>query len=73
MNLKQRVTTLKLGQTLISGNKNPAVQDLIRALAQSVGNKVYLRDLEVLLDKIEMSRVEQEVLYYLIRDLRSLK
>lgn len=64
-------STKELIQPVVEGN--PAIQDLIRALAQAVGNKVYLRDLEVLLNKIEMDRREQETVYHLVRDLKGLK
>ena len=69
MNLKE----IKVGESQVVAARNPAVEDLIRALAQTVGNKVYLRDLEVLLNKIEMNHAEQETIYYLVRDLKFLK
>lgn len=47
------------------------VKDLIRAFATSTGNKVYLRNLEELLEErlSDLTPQETETLYYLIRDI----
>jgi len=48
-----------------------AIDGLIRALAQQIGNKRYLNDLEVLLKKLEpLSDFESQTVWYLIRDLK---
>ena len=46
------------------------VKDLIRAFATSTGNKVYLRNLEELLEErlSDLTPQETETLYYLIRE-----
>lgn len=48
------------------------VKALIQALAQTVGNKVYLRDLEKLFSSKDLSAQEKETLRYLSRDIREL-
>jgi hypothetical protein len=53
---------------------NFELRNLITALARSVGNKVYLRDLESLFAKIEKLEPEEiQALRYLARDLEQLK
>lgn len=48
-----------------------ALPALIRALAQTVGNKRYIHDLEDLLKRLEpLSSFESETVWYLIRDLK---
>lgn len=47
-----------------------AIPALIRALAQKLGNRMYMRDLEVLLEKLEpLNAEDNETLWYLVRDL----
>jgi len=58
--------------TEATGSASDAVPALIRALAQSLGNKRYLHDLEDLLKRLEpLSSYENETLWYLIRDLKN--
>jgi hypothetical protein len=47
------------------------IKDLIRALAQTSGNKVYLRDVEKILNEKLADITQQEVhtMYFLVRDL----
>jgi hypothetical protein len=48
-----------------------ALPALMRALRQTCGNKVYMRDLEVLLNKLEpLTPHENETLWFLVRDLK---
>lgn len=55
-----------------TGSSSDAVPALIRALAQTLGNKRYLHDLEDLLKRLEpLSSYENETLWYLIRDLKN--
>jgi len=62
-------TTRKTRSVVASSDAVPA---LIRALAQTIGNKRYLHDLEDLLKKLEpLSSFENETLWYLIRDLKN--
>jgi hypothetical protein len=51
-----------------------AASSLIRALAQALGNKRYLHDLEALLKRLEpLSSHETETLWHLIRDLEDVQ
>ena len=47
------------------------IKDLIRALAQTSGNKVYLRDVEKILSEnlAEITPQEIRTMYHLVRDL----
>ena len=45
---------------------------LIQALAQSLGNKVYLRDIEKLLEKVDLLPQESQALKYLAQDIKRL-
>lgn len=51
------------------------IEDLIRALSQKVGNKVYMRDLEKLLkEKLnDLSPMDKETILFLTRDIKFLK
>jgi hypothetical protein len=51
--------------------KSALISSLIRALAQTVGNKRYLHDLENLLNKLELTPHDEETIWYLIRDLKN--
>ena len=47
-----------------------AIDDLVRALRMQYGNKVYMRDLEVLLSSLNLSPRDEQTIYYLIRDIK---
>jgi hypothetical protein len=51
--------------------RSDTISSLIRALAQAVGNKRYLHDLEDLLNKLELTPHDEETIWYLIRDLKN--
>lgn len=51
-----------------------ALPALMRALRQTIGNKVYMNDLEPLFEKLEpLSAEDNDTLWYLIRDLKHLR
>jgi len=50
-----------------------SVRNFIRAVAQTVGNKRYLRDLEKLLERVDMEPDEARALDYLANDVRQLQ
>ncbi len=48
-----------------------AIPALIRVLAQNLGNRRYLNDLEVLLERLEpLTNYDNQTLWYLVRDLK---
>lgn len=47
-------------------------RQLIQTLHQVVGNKIYLRDLEKALEKLDLTPAEKQSLIYLSRDLQQL-
>jgi hypothetical protein len=49
--------------------KNKAVNDLINVLIRKCGNKRYLQDLEVLLNKLDLSKEDEQTIYFLIQDI----
>jgi hypothetical protein len=59
---------------IIKDRGNKMVRDLIRAFAQSTGNKVYLREVEQIFEERlkDLTPRESEALQYLIDDLHGL-
>jgi len=50
-----------------------AVPNLISTIAQKVGNKKYLNDLEKLLNKLgPLSNYDSQTIWYLIRDIKNM-
>lgn len=47
-------------------------QLLIRVLAQSIGNKVYLKDIERLISRMDLTPQEEQALRLLAQDIRQL-
>jgi len=50
-----------------------AVRDLTSAFRQALGNKLYMREIDFIFSKLDLTEAEQHSLYYLIRDLKHLK
>lgn len=49
------------------------MQELIRTLAQLLGNKRYLLDLETILTKLDLTPKERQTMQFLKEDLRMLE
>lgn len=58
---------------VLSESRNGGLSFLLRVLRRKIGNKVYLRDLENLLDqKLDMDKEMDDLFYMLGRDLDQL-
>ena len=47
-----------------------AIDDLVRALRSQYGSKVYMRDLEKLLNTLNLTPKDEQTIYYLVRDIK---
>lgn len=71
MEAKLEMLVSKRGKWKSLGSSD-AIPALIRTLAQTLGNKIYLSDLEDLLKRLDpLSSFENETLWHLIRDIKN--
>ena len=53
--------------------RSKALNDLMRAFRQTLGNKVYMREVDAIFAKLNLTPEEESTVYYLIRDLNQLR